>query len=56
MLINEIEKKRLTRTSHSDYEKLQICEYLISRTTSVFESLNILSFSVTNKDNEICHY
>ena len=31
MLIKEIEKKYRTRISHSDYRKLQICEYLISQ-------------------------
>ena len=39
MLINEIEKKYLTLISHSDYQKLQICEYLISQTTSIIKSI-----------------
>ena len=56
MLINEIEKKHRTRISHSNCQKLQICEYSISRTTNSFESLNPLSFSVTNIGNKICYY
>ena len=56
MLINEIEKKYRTRISHSDCQKLQTCQYLISRTTNIFEPLNLLSFSVTNKGNKTCYY
>ena len=47
ILIHDIENRN-TCISYSDCQKLQICEYLISRTTSIFESLNPLSFSVTN--------
>ena len=56
MLINVIEKKYLTRILQSDCQKLQICAYLISGTTSIFESLNPLCFSVTNKGNKTCYY
>ena len=56
MLINETEKKCRTRISHSDFQKLQICEHLISRTTNIFESLNPLTFSATNKGNKTCYY
>ena len=44
MLINEIEKKYGTRISHSD------------TTTNILESLNPLSFSVTNKGNKTFYY
>ena len=49
MLINEIEKKYRTRISHSDCQKLQICQYLISRATNIFESLNQLSSVLQTK-------
>ena len=52
MLVNENKKKYRTRISHSDCGKSQIREYLISRATNIFESLNPFSFSVTNKGNE----
>ena len=52
MLINEIVKKYRTRISHSDCQKLQIRQYLISGTTNIFESLNPLCFSIANKGNK----
>ena len=56
MLINEIEKKYRARVSHSDCQKLQICEYLIFRTTNIFESLHPLSFSFYKKVTKTCYY
>ena len=40
MLVNEIEKKYLTRFFHFDFQKIEICEYLILRIANIFESLN----------------